>query len=250
MNLILLRDSDFASDGTARVVGARAAHIAEVHRASVGDRLIVGLRGGPLGSAEVLSVSAQEVVLSPAWDALPPASSGVELLLALPRPRMVRKVLQQAAQLGITRMVLIQSARVERGFWGATCLHEEPIDEELSFGLEQAKDTIPPVVLLRRRFRSFIEDESPQFWPSSTARVLAHPGGEGWKILGPRLAAHSRAVLAIGPEGGWVPFEIELLQSHGFVPVSLGERILQVDVAVPVLVGQLSLFLSREQQAG
>ncbi|MGZ3460670.1 MAG: RsmE family RNA methyltransferase, partial [Archangium sp.] len=52
----------------------------------------------------------------------------------------------------------------------------------------------------------------------------------------------SRVVLAVGPDGGWVPFEAELLEAHGFRPVSLGPRILRVETAVPVLLGQLALL--------
>ena len=48
-----------------------------------------------------------------------------------------------------------------------------------------------------------------------------------------------RVALAIGPEGGWVPFEIELLASRGFRPVSLGPRVLRVETVVPLLVGML-----------
>jgi RsmE family RNA methyltransferase len=46
-------------------------------------------------------------------------------------------------------------------------------------------------------------------------------------------------VLAIGPDGGWVPFEIDLLARCGFVPVSLGPRVLRVEVAVSYIIGRV-----------
>jgi RsmE family RNA methyltransferase len=52
-------------------------------------------------------------------------------------------------------------------------------------------------------------------------------------------ARPGRVALAIGPEGGWVDFELTLLAARGFVPFSLGERILRVEVAVPYALGQL-----------
>lgn len=238
MNLILLHDDDLAPDGTARLRGRRAEHIREVHRASVGDTLTVGWLGGPVGRAVLLALSRDEAVLAPRWTELPPPPLPIELLVALPRPQIVKRVLQQAAQLGIKRIVLLHSARVEKSFWSAKQMSPAELEDELFLGLEQGKDTILPEVVLRRRFRPFVEDELDQFWPAPRARLLAHPGEPGWEAISAPTAAS--AVLAIGPEGGWVPFEVEQLRAKGFVPVSAGPRILRVDVAVPFLVGQLS----------
>jgi RsmE family RNA methyltransferase len=64
---------------------------------------------------------------------------------------------------------------------------------------------------------------------------VAHPGGAATcprDVRGP-------ATLAMGPEGGFVPYEIDKLVSLGFTPVSLGERVLNVETAVPSLVSRL-----------
>jgi RsmE family RNA methyltransferase len=45
--------------------------------------------------------------------------------------------------------------------------------------------------------------------------------------------------LVIGPEGGFIPFEIELLEKNGFQAVTLGPRILRVENAIPALAGRL-----------
>jgi RsmE family RNA methyltransferase len=90
-------------------------------------------------------------------------------------------------------------------------------------------------VARRTRLEPFVEDELPA-WCGEARRLLPHPV-DGAPV--PRLAAGARAVLAIGPDGGWVPAEVELFRAAGFQPVSLGPRVLRVEVAVPTALGAL-----------
>jgi RsmE family RNA methyltransferase len=233
MNLLLLEPADLAPDGTARLTGRRLRHALEVLRASEGDVLRVGLLGGLAGTAEVLRTGEGELVLRPSFDMAPPERPGVDLLLAIPRPKALRKVLPAAASLGVDRIVLVNAARVEKSYFDSSVLHPDGMRELLILGLEQARDTRLPEVLVRERFRPFVEDQLDALW-QGTRRLLAHPGGD---TAPPRQS--QRTVIAIGPEGGWVPFEIELLRSRGFVPFSLGPRTLRVEVAVPYALGAI-----------
>lgn len=242
MNLILLFAEDLQNDGTARLTGRRAAHIYEVHRACPGDVLNAGLFGGPLGRATVLAASPKEVILNTHWDSCPPKGAGIDLLLALPRPKVLRRVVSALTTLGVKRLVLVQSYRVEKSYWGSPFLQEEALQQAIALGLEQARDTIPPIILLRRRFRPFVEDETGELWPEGWQRLLAHPGKEkSLEDLSP-IPADQRVVLAVGPEGGWIPFEIELLEKHGFSGFTLGPRILRVDTVLPYLLGKIELL--------
>ena len=245
MNLVLLDDADLTGDGQARVQGAKARHILDVHRASVGDTLRIGLVGGPVGHGVVTGLSSDEVVLAVHLLEPPPAALGIELLLAMPRPKMLRRLLAAVASIGIKRLVLINSARVEKSYFDSSLLAPEAIEEELRLGLSQACDTIPPVVIVKRRFRPFVEDEADAFWPDPAHRLVAHPRAdrELWEVL--PASASDTTVLAIGPEGGWVPFELELLEGRGFRRFAAGPRILRVDTAVPFLVGQVALVSRR-----
>ena len=249
MNLILLFPDDFASDGTVRLTGRRARHVHEVHRARVGDSLTVGRVNGQVGKGTVLFVEPDEVRLSVCLSEDPPPPTGLDLLLAMPRPKVLRRVLQSAASLGARRIVLRPPSGWRRATSTRRSSSPAEIERNLVLGLEQARDTVLPEVVVRRRFRPFVEDELEGFWPRATcARLLAHPaaarGPEGCDVG----EAGSPAVLAIGPEGGWIPFELELLEAHGFRPFGLGPRILRVETAVPFAFGQVQL--SRARAAG
>lgn len=242
MNLLLLEAAELAADGTARLADRRARHVLEVLRAAPGDRIQVGVLGGRMGEAQILAASAAEVVLAPDLDRDPPPPAPVALLLALPRPKILRKVLAATASMGVKRLVLLGSWRVEKSYWSSPLLAPEAMREHLLLGLEQGRDTILPEVTVRRLFKPFVEDELAAMFPEP-ARLLAHPvGAAPLETLAPR---GPRAALAIGPEGGWTAYEAGALVDRGFAPFSLGPRVLRVDTAVPYAVGQVELWLRR-----
>ncbi len=240
MNLLLLEEGEIDASGEARLSGRRARHAAEVLRATAGDTLSVGLLGGRMGSARVLSSAPDALALRATLDLEPPPPSPVELLLALPRPKILRKVLQSAASMGVKRLVLLGTYRVEKSYFGSPLLAPEAIREELRLGLEQGKDTVLPEVLLFRFFKPFVEDHLDRLFPGA-ARLVAHPSAAAPLARLPRSGG-PRALLAIGPEGGFTAYEAETLAARGFVPFSLGPRVLRVDAAVPYAVGQVELW--------
>jgi RsmE family RNA methyltransferase len=235
LNLILLFPGDVLP-GTDRVRldGRRLRHVLSVHRAAVGDELCVGMLGGRIGAGRVLALDDERLEMQVALDRKPPAPLPLTLLLALPRPKVLRRVLRSVAALGAKRIVLLNAARVEKSYWQSPLLAPAAVAEQLALGLEQARDTILPTLEQRRLFRPFVEDELPA-WGAGTLRLVAHP---------PAAAPCPRGVsgpvtLAIGPEGGFVPYEVEKLQACGFEPVGLGARVLSVETAVPALLSRL-----------
>lgn len=233
MNLILLHDDDFSSESLVSLCGRRLRHVLDVHRAEVGDSLRVGKLNGLMGEGRVLALTSNRLELEVRLDQQSPPALPLTLLLGLPRPKMLKRVLQSVSSLGVKQIYLINSYRVEKSFWSSPLLQTEKLQEQLLLGLEQACDTILPEVHLRQRFKPFVEDELPQL-AADTAAFVAHPVTDG-----ACPSAHSGpATLAIGPEGGFIPYEVEKLQECGFTPISLGRRILRVETAVPVLLSR------------
>ena len=234
MNLLLLEDGDFVAADRALLRGRRLKHLHEVHRAAVGDSLRVGRLDGLLGSGQLLRLDANEAELSVELDQRAPDKLPLTLLLALPRPKMLRRVLQTVSAMGVPRLVLLNSYRVEKSFWQTPFLEPAAIREQLILGLEQARDTVLPEIIIEKRFKPFVEDRLPALAAGSLG-LIGHPGAYP---ACPR--AVDRAVtLAIGPEGGWIPYEVKMLQEAGLQPVQLGERILRVETAVTALLARL-----------
>jgi RsmE family RNA methyltransferase len=234
VNLLLLEDADFIAADRVVLRDRRLKHMQEVHRSEVGDSLRVGRVGGLLGSAELLRLEPREAELSVAFDREPPAKIPLTLILALPRPKMLRRVFQTIATMGVPKVILVNSYRVEKSFWQTPFLEPAAIREQLILGLEQARDSVLPEILIEKRFKPFVEDRLPAI-VDGTLGLVGHPGDFP---ACPR-AVEQPVTLAIGPEGGWIPYEVELLRASGLNPVQLGERILRVETAVTALLARL-----------
>ncbi|TWE01588.1 RsmE family RNA methyltransferase [Pseudomonas sp. AG1028] len=234
MNLLLLEDGDFIAADRVRLSGRRLTHLNDVHRAENGDTLRVGRLGGQMGRGQLLQLDATSAELQVAFDQPPPAKLPITLLLALPRPKMLKRVLQSVSAMGVPQLVLLNSYRVEKSFWQTPFLEPEAIREQLILGLEQARDTVLPEVIIEKRFKPFVEDRLPQL-AAGTLGLTGHPGDYP---ACPRAVQQS-VTLAIGPEGGWIPYEVDKLAEAGLKPVQLGERILRVETAVTALLARL-----------
>jgi len=237
VNTLLLTPDELGSPQGGRVRLAddrRVAHVRTVHRAARGDRLRVGVLGGRLGTGLVAAIADDALELDVTLDHDPPPPVPLVLVLALPRPKVMRRVLQTVATLGVKRLCLTAAWRVEKSYWESPMLDDAALRAQLVLGLEQACDTVLPVVTLHRRFKPFVEDELPAL-AHGRLGLLAHPAATR---PCPR-AVDGPVALAIGPEGGFTDYEVGALAAQGFAPVSIGPRVLRVEQVVPALVGRL-----------
>ncbi len=234
MNLVLLDAHEAPADGRLSLDGARARHIIKVLHAAPGDPLRVGIVDGPLGVATVVAVTDTRVDLHCQFEAIPPRPP-VDLLLALPRPKVLRRLWAQIAALGVGHIILTNAARVERNYFDTHLLDEAAYRPLLIEGLQQARDTHVPKVSVRRQLKVLLEDELDTLCPSSL-RLTAHPGAHHSLTALVRDAVRGPVLLAIGPEGGWTPYELDLLATHGFRIASAGPRTLRSDTACVALL--------------
>jgi 16S rRNA (uracil1498-N3)-methyltransferase len=234
VNLILLFDDDFITATRAKLSGRRLEHVTNVHRAVAGDALVVGVANGRIGFGTIAHIDGDSLEMEVELDRDPPAALPLTLVLALPRPKVLNRVIASAASLGIKRIVLINAWRVEKSYWKSPRLSADNLRTQSILGLEQARDTMFPSIETRRFFRAFVEDELPSL-ARGTRALVAHPHA---REECPR-EVREPVTLVIGPEGGFIDAEIASLQAVGCAPVTVGERILRVETVVPYLVARL-----------
>lgn len=240
MNLLLVEPADFGQDGVATLAGRRAEHLRKVLRLAPGETVRLAEIDGRRGTGTVLSIGPGTARLEVEWHeprALPPAP--VVLAVALPRPPSLRKVIVHATCLGVERICLFGSKRVEKSFWESSAMGPEGLDEHLRLGMEQAADPRRIPIEQHRRFVPFVEERLPELVAQRSAMLLAaHPGrGPVCPVATPGEAT----VLVVGPEGGLLDHELERLESAGATFVSLGDRILRVEAAVVALLARRAL---------
>lgn len=236
MNLILLAPDDLQDTAMAVVRDPRRLrHLHEVHRAAIGDELTLGVAGGRLGRGRLVELNDTQARFElERLDQPPPAPLPVHLVLALPRPRMLARTLEHATALGVKRLTLLHTRRVEKSYWQSPELRPEKIHEHLVLGLEQARDTLLPRVETATRFKPFVEDQLPELLEGRRG-LLAHPGMPDDCPRG----IDEPSLLIVGPEGGLIPYEVETLLAAGCQGIHLGERILRVETAVTALLARL-----------
>lgn len=236
MNIILMEHGELDGDRL-RLDDHRAEHVVKVLRSEPGARVRVGLVGGRRGVGTILSLKKKYPFVVELLVELtePPGDlPEIDLILALPRPIMLKRILSQVTALGVGTIHLINANRVEKSFWESGIIDPGEYRAHLLHGLEQAVDTRLPEVRLHPRFKPFIEDYFPSEKECYAALLLADPAGDH---LAPGMlpAAGGRVALAVGPEGGWVDYEVEKFRALGFSCCSIGRRILKVDTAVIAL---------------
>lgn len=236
MNCILLPIENISSD-VARIDSlAQMNHVKKVLGATVGDTLKIGQIEGKLGTAIIEKVSSDNIHLRDVQLTMtPPPKLDLTVILALPRPKVFRRLIMDMAALGIRDIILINSYRTQKSYWQSPMLNR--LDEFVLEGLQQGVDTIAPRITLQKRFKPFVEDELAGLMTNRA--IVAHPYSENsfaQYVQQQRLGLPG--LVCIGSEGGWIDYEIELLAAQGCEAVNIGPRILRTEAAVNAILGQ------------
>lgn len=243
MNLLLFEASEIDPSGRVRLRDRRAAHLLQVLRVQPGQSLRAALWRGPLGSAEVERVDAGEVTLKVELEALPPPPPAVDLVVALPRPKVLSRMLETAAAFGIRRIDLVNAWRVDKAYFASPRLELRELIQHARLGCEQGAHPWLPEVSVHRLFLPFLQEHlaSRLAGENIQHRWVAHPHATTWLEQAPGLTREGRVVLALGPEGGWIQPELASFATLGFLPVRVSGAILRVESALAALLAGLEV---------
>lgn len=250
MNLILVDEQELNQRGEIRLTGRRAEHIRSVLGGRPGQSLRVGKVNGALGTGMIKQVNDAAVELRCVFGGSIPPRPHVDLLLAMPRPKVLKRLWSPLAAMGIGRIVITNAQKVERFYFDSHVLEPSFYEPMLREGLEQATDTRIPEVHVRRQLKPLVEDELNDWMPDAL-RLVSDPSAQRRVADAIPPNAKDRVLVAVGPEGGWSAYELDLFQAHGFHAVGMGPRTLRTDtacIAMLALIGDALPHASRPHQ--
>ena len=233
MNIVLLDPRQTESPIWTISAKRQLEHLRTHVNVRVGDTLKVGIREGKRYLTEVLSVTEQQIQLQPIHEETVPKKLPVTLIVAMPRPKVLRRLVMDSVTLGVEKIILLHSYRVDKSYWQTPFLQQ--LNQYIDLGLEQAGDTIAPKIEVYKRFKPFVEDILPSLIRADCPAYVAHPYVEMKMPAG----IQQGCTVVIGPEGGFIPYEIDLLIKNGCQAVSLGNRIIRTETVIPYVLGRL-----------
>jgi 16S rRNA (uracil1498-N3)-methyltransferase len=245
MNRMLLEKSDVvAGDGLVTLNAQRTKHLREVLRASVGTELRAGIVDGGTGRVVVERLDEMSCCVRFVEDPLgsdkETALRDLTVVMAIPRPKVLRRVIESVASFGVKRVVLTNSWRVDKAYLLSPELSDAAIRKDCIFGAEQGGHTRLPAITIYSRLMQMFETEFAVAARNQSSRVVAHPEADV-DLCG--CTEHGLpSVIAIGPEGGWIDRELQSFADVGFTKVWLSSSILRVETAIAVALGQLELL--------
>ena len=213
----------------AELTGAQASHLARVLRAEAGQVYDI-VAGGFLHRAEITAVhlaAGQERVVFRLGEELEAGSSlRLELVLAIFKFDHFEWAIEKATELGVERIAPVIAHRTEKHLAQAATKRVERWRRIAHEASKQSRRKTVPEIADPQPARLVLD-------ATSGNRILLSETEQAWP-----LGEHLRTIkdsgpvtLAIGPEGGWSPDEMQLFKASAWTPVTLGQRILRAETA-------------------
>jgi len=261
--------ADTWTSTSATLTGDQAAHLARVLRAQPGQIIDI-VAGGFLHRAEITRIasptpnSSEEVHLLLHEELESDTALPLHLLIAIFKFDHLEWAIEKATELGVARITPILARRTEKHLaqaalarvarWRRIALEASKqsrrtsipgIADPTPLTLALAAEQSPTRILL-----SELDQSTPLLTvltkakPDVSARVphSSQPHGDGWEVESP--SPETTHALAIGPEGGWTPEEMQLFLDHIWQPVTLGPRILRAETAAIAAIAIASAHLT------
>ncbi|OAL77268.1 16S rRNA methyltransferase [Acinetobacter sp. SFB] len=233
MNIVLLDPRQTESELWSITSKRQLEHLKQHIDVQLGDSLKVGIREGKRYLTEIVEVTEQAIKLKPIKEERVAEKLPVTLIVAMPRPKVLRRLIMDSVTLGVEKIILLHSYRVDKSYWQTPFLQQ--LDQYVTLGLEQAGDTIAPKIEIYKRFKPFVEDVLPSLITANCPAYVAHPYAD----MKMPFAIDHPCTIVIGPEGGFIPYEVDLLIKNGCQAVSLGNRIIRTETVIPYVLGRL-----------
>lgn len=229
--------------GIVEIDGADAHKIANVLRLSVGDRVVVidstarAFAASIAATGRIVRARLVEEIFD---DRAPSSALRIDIAQAVPKGRRMDFVVEKGSELGVEAFLPFYCERsVARGVGAEKAARWRRIARSAAAQCGRKEvpavfDPVPYETLLDR----FGEYDAVLFaWELATPAPLH-------RRLAETLPASGRALVVVGPEGGFTHAEAELAQLRGAAMLWLGPRVLRTDTAALVVLAVIGAVTS------
>lgn len=231
---------DQVRNGHAEISGENAHHLTRVLRVEAGQKFEISDEKRVWLAA--VDTARKDIVRFRVLEELAPgpALPLLTLYLALIKFERFEWAVEKATELGVARIVPVDSGRTERGLFAGAHKRVDRWRRIAREAAEQSRRLRPPEVTLPFQLPEAVAD-------SSDHRVwLDEQAGVPLLLNAFRPRGADSGALLIGPEGGWMEAERALFAAHGWLPASLGPMILRAETAVCAALSVLGQMWLRE----
>ena len=222
------------------IAGTDYHYLVRVLRLRPGAVIPVADAAGRRGRATVTAIDHRSARLLIAAERAATAPGALTLIQALPKGALMDRIVRQATELGVTRIVPVVAERTQGRADAAAQARRRERWQRIARQAAQQSGVGPPVIEQPVPLRRYLEE-----LPAGGLNLLFHPGADPLPAANARAAPPLALRCAVGPEGGFSPAEAALFGVHGFRAVGLPTGLLRVDTAaVAALVTGAQFLLS------
>ena len=224
-----------------RLTGHRHQYLINRHQiTSVGTTVKAGIIGGLLGSATLVSVTADASELEFQIDAnmLVPPRSKTRMIIGVPRPQTVKKIIQVAASFGVSSIDFVLFEKSIKSYLSSAIWSHESLQVEVLESLEQVADTVAPTIAIHPRAHEFFNEIKNDPLVDQSEKIIFDSIGSVFNR--DVNSTDTSYTVAFGPEAGFIDSERALFKEFGFKIHTLGPRMLRLEHAACAALSRIT----------
>lgn len=216
----------------------RGQHIVKILKKNAGDCFDAGITGGPNGTATITDIRDDLIYFEFKATGRGKPLFPLTLIIGFPRPIQLRRLLRDAAGLGVKKIILTGTELGEKSYMESNDIKDGAAQKMLYDGTVQAASTHIPELVCVKTLAEAVEisenngDSAFNVPHSKIALDNRRPSKSLHEFL--ENEGSQSYVAAIGSERGWTDRERDFLEAQGFTLCSMGSRVLRTETAVTV----------------
>ena len=214
------------------ITGPDVNHIRNVLRMKPGEAVRISDGSGSCYDGIIDTLQNDEIVVRLSGEKIESTELPVETVLfqGLPKSDKMELIIQKNTELGISAIVPVSTSRA------VVKLDEKKADSKVKrwngiaeAAAKQSKRTLIPQIRPVMSFKQALTEAS-----AFDIKLMPYENAEGMAFTRKcisEIKPGARVAIFIGPEGGFSEEEVEAASEAGFVPITLGRRILRTETA-------------------